>query len=160
MKKTLGLLAAAAFLMCAVVFGPTATDGATDSATDKPEPNKRYEKPGFTMEPPEVELISVGDPHPETQYSQLELIIQQERLVHDVHVVAVAIVRDGQLAYSKGFGRTCPELKAPLVDGKTLFRIGEVTQLLTAAATLRLVEEGDVDHRRADRSLHSGAQKE
>ena len=55
--------------------------------------------------------------------------------------VAVLLARDGKVIYQGGFGWADPDKKVA-VTVKTKFRIGSVTKQFTAAAILRLVEEG------------------
>ena len=54
---------------------------------------------------------------------------------------AVAVLRDGQLVFSRGYGRSNLELSAP-VGAKTVFRIGSLTKQFTAAGVLLLAEQG------------------
>jgi CubicO group peptidase (beta-lactamase class C family) len=54
---------------------------------------------------------------------------------------AVAVLRDGELIFAKGYGRANLELAAP-VNAKTIFRIGSLTKQFTAAGMLLLAEHG------------------
>jgi CubicO group peptidase (beta-lactamase class C family) len=55
--------------------------------------------------------------------------------------LAVAVVKDGQLVFAKGYG--VRELGKPdAVDANTLFAIGSTTKAITAAAVGMLVDEG------------------
>jgi CubicO group peptidase (beta-lactamase class C family) len=57
--------------------------------------------------------------------------------------LAVAVVKDGQLVFAKGYG--VRELGKPApVDANTLFAIGSTTKAITAAAMGMLVDEGKV----------------
>lgn len=53
--------------------------------------------------------------------------------------MSVAIGRDGTLLYADGFGDAGPNRPA---SGRTLYMVGSLTKQFTAAAILRLVEEG------------------
>jgi CubicO group peptidase (beta-lactamase class C family) len=55
--------------------------------------------------------------------------------------VAVLVARDGKVLLSRGFGMADIEKKAPITP-TTKFRIGSVTKQFTAAAILKLQEEG------------------
>ena len=55
--------------------------------------------------------------------------------------VAVAVLRDGELMFAKGYGRANLELAAP-VNAGTVFRIGSLTKQFTAAGMLLLAERG------------------
>jgi N-acyl-D-amino-acid deacylase len=54
---------------------------------------------------------------------------------------AVAVVRDGKLIYARGFGYADVENRTP-VQPDALFRIASVSKPITAAAVMKLVEEG------------------
>ena len=54
---------------------------------------------------------------------------------------AVAIVKDGRLVYARGFGWADVQARQPAAPD-ALFRIASVSKPITAAAVLRLVEEG------------------
>jgi len=57
---------------------------------------------------------------------------------------AVAVVLDGELIYEKGYGVKNRDGDDP-VDADTIFRIGSVTKMMTAAAVMQQVELGRVD---------------
>jgi N-acyl-D-amino-acid deacylase len=57
---------------------------------------------------------------------------------------AVAVMRDGRLIYARGFGYADAENKTP-VQPDALFRIASVSKPITAAAIMKLVEEGRLD---------------
>jgi N-acyl-D-amino-acid deacylase len=54
---------------------------------------------------------------------------------------AVAVMRDGKLIYARGFGYADVENKT-VVQPDALFRIASVSKTITAAAIMKLVEEG------------------
>ncbi|MGH8236058.1 MAG: serine hydrolase domain-containing protein, partial [Steroidobacteraceae bacterium] len=57
----------------------------------------------------------------------------------------IAIVRDGQLFFAKGYGYEDVERKVPVDPEKTLFRVGSISKLFTATAVMQLVEAGKLD---------------
>lgn len=57
----------------------------------------------------------------------------------------VAVVKDGQLFFSKGYGHTDAAQKVPVDPERTLFRPGSVSKLFTWTALMQLVEQGKVD---------------
>src|SRR5262245_43725158 len=57
----------------------------------------------------------------------------------------IAVVKDGELVFAKGYGRANPKAGTPVDPGTTLFRIGSVTKLFTAITALRLIERGVID---------------
>ena len=69
----------------------------------------------------------------------------QERMAHHkVPGVAIALVQDGQPVYAVGYGvRETGSTDA--VDADTLFSVGSVSKMVTAATTLRLVAQGRLE---------------
>lgn len=67
-----------------------------------------------------------------------------ERMAH-YHVpgVAIAVIRDGRIVHTAGFGVREAGSVDP-VDADTLFSVGSVSKMLTATTTLRLVARGDL----------------
>lgn len=66
----------------------------------------------------------------------------QERMAHH-HVpgVAIGVLRGGRLVHSAGYG-TREAGTTAAVDGDTLFSVGSVSKVVSAATTLRLVADG------------------
>ena len=63
---------------------------------------------------------------------------------HAIPGGAVAVLRDGKLIYARGFGYADVENKMP-VQPDALFRIASVSKPITAAAIMKLVEEGKLE---------------
>lgn len=57
----------------------------------------------------------------------------------------VAVVRDGRVIFSKGYGWADLDKHVPVDPEKTLFRIGSVSKLFTWTAVMQLVEQGKLD---------------
>lgn len=57
---------------------------------------------------------------------------------------SVAVLKDGDLVFARGYGRANLELAAP-VNTRTVFRIGSLTKQFTAAAVLLLAEQRKLD---------------
>jgi len=57
----------------------------------------------------------------------------------------VAIVKDGRVLVSKGYGYANEAKKIPVDPDRTLFRVGSISKLFTATAVLQLVEQGKLD---------------
>ncbi len=62
---------------------------------------------------------------------------------HKIHGASVAVVRDGKLDWSKGYGVTEAGGSDP-VGTETLFQSASIGKVVTALAALKLVEEGKI----------------
>lgn len=69
--------------------------------------------------------------------------IQPAMSEYGIPGLAVAVVVDGEIAYERGYGVT-HRVQGGAVDEHTLFRHGSVGKIFTAAAILRLVDQGVV----------------
>ncbi len=63
----------------------------------------------------------------------------------DIAGATVAIVKDGQLLFSRGYGYSDYEKKVPVSAENTLFRPGSVSKLFTWTSVMQLVEQGKLD---------------
>jgi CubicO group peptidase (beta-lactamase class C family) len=59
--------------------------------------------------------------------------------------VTVAVVKDGQLFFAKGYGYADPDKGIPVDPDKTLFRPGSISKTFTWTAVMQLVEQGKLD---------------
>ena len=75
----------------------------------------------------------------------LEKSITRHMDVAQVPGLALAIVKEQEILYARGFGMTSVEDGGVPVTPQTLFRIGSTTKSLTGTALLRLVEAGLLD---------------
>jgi len=69
--------------------------------------------------------------------------VQRGMSEFDIPGLAFAVVVDGEIAYERGYGVT-HRVQGGAVDEHTLFRHGSVGKMFTAAAILRLVDQGVV----------------
>ncbi|MGH9901573.1 MAG: serine hydrolase domain-containing protein, partial [Pyrinomonadaceae bacterium] len=63
----------------------------------------------------------------------------------DIAGATVAVVKDGQLLFARGYGYADVEKKKPVSAEETLFRPGSVSKLFTWTAVMQLVEQGRLD---------------
>lgn len=65
----------------------------------------------------------------------------------DEHIVGatVAVVKDGELIFAKGYGYADREKQLPVVADQTLFYPGSAGKLFTWTAVMQLVEQGKLD---------------
>jgi CubicO group peptidase (beta-lactamase class C family) len=62
--------------------------------------------------------------------------------------VAIAIVHDGRIVMLRGYGQARLDSATPVDASRTLFRIGSVSKVLTAAAAVQLADRGMLDLQR------------
>ena len=60
----------------------------------------------------------------------------------DIAGAVVAVVKDGQLLFSRGYGYSDYEKKVPVSAENTLFRPGSISKLFTWTSVMQLVEQG------------------
>lgn len=56
----------------------------------------------------------------------------------------IAIVKDGRIIFTKGYGYADIEKKTPAVPEKTIFRIGSITKVFTAMSVMQLADRGKI----------------
>lgn len=67
------------------------------------------------------------------------------RSAHNIAGATVAIVKDGETLFSKGYGWADLEQRKPVDAATTMFRIGSVTKLFTWSAIMQLRDQGRLD---------------
>jgi len=75
----------------------------------------------------------------------LDGIITAQLTAYHLPGATVAVVKDGELFFSKGYGYANIEEQIPVVADQTLFRPGSITKLFTWTAIMQLAEQGKVD---------------
>lgn len=76
--------------------------------------------------------------------SYLRWLIPREMSRAEVPGLSIALVDDQRVVWSQGFGYADAERRIPATD-QTLYGIGSVTKLFTAAAVMQLAEQGRID---------------
>jgi CubicO group peptidase (beta-lactamase class C family) len=84
---------------------------------------------------------ALGQPAPDL--TALEATIREDLAATGAPGAAVAVIRGDQVLFSRGFGVANVETGAP-VTPETLFHVGSVTKMLTAAAVIAEAEEGRI----------------
>ena len=74
----------------------------------------------------------------------VDAAVEQEMKRQKVVGVALGIIRDGHVVYSKGYGFEDREAQLH-VTTKTMFRWASISKPLTAIAAMQLVERGKLD---------------
>ena len=136
----LGIMLAA---QAATTAGPSSTAAPTpDPAAEKGNPIRLLQAPRVGPRPL-VHMFPIQKHH--SQAATLEETIDQcvmdEMAAVGTPGASVAVALDGQLIYQRGYG-TKHRTQGGAVDADTYFRIGSVTQQLTAAAVMKQVDRG------------------
>lgn len=75
-------------------------------------------------------------------FIETEMLAKMEEL--NVAGATMALVRDGEVIYAKGFGQADMEKDRPVKADDTLFRWGSISKIFTWTAIMQLVEQGKV----------------
>lgn len=83
----------------------------------------------------------IAGPPIEKRIERLVKRLEEKRVEYHIPGMAIAVVKDGKVILSHGFGLADVEKKSP-VTPDTIFAIGSTTKAFTAIATGMLVDEG------------------
>jgi D-alanyl-D-alanine carboxypeptidase len=78
---------------------------------------------------------------PAARADEVDDYVAAQMKKHHVPGLSLAVVRDGEVVKSKGYGLASVELEAPATE-RTVYEIGSITKQFTATAVMMLVEEG------------------
>ena len=98
-------------------------------------PGIDYQSEGYGPEPAAL------DP---TLEAEIDAYVEEMMDATGLPGFAIGVVKDGELAYAKGFGVANVETGEP-VTPQTVFQLAEVTMAPTTLAMLQLAEEGKID---------------
>jgi len=87
---------------------------------------------------PEGKLPESGPAQP--RFAKLDTFFREFMQTHHAAGLAVAIAKDGQLKYSRGFGYADVQNRTPM-QPDTQMRVASISKPITAIATLRLIEQ-------------------
>ncbi len=76
-----------------------------------------------------------------TRADSVDNYLKSEMARRHIPGLSVAVVRDGKVVKSQGYGQASPELSVPATPA-TAYQIGSLTKQFTAAAILRLAQDG------------------
>ncbi|HUF05010.1 MAG TPA: serine hydrolase domain-containing protein [Aridibacter sp.] len=77
--------------------------------------------------------------------AQIDRIMREQMDKLSIPGASVSVVKNGEIVYRKGFGFTDVERSRPVSADSTIFRIGSITKVFTAAALLQLADSGKID---------------
>ena len=94
---------------------------------------------------PRVSALSPDLDDPAELGAFLDPLITEGMQEQHIPGLAIAVVKDGDLLFSKGYGYADIEKRTPVDPARTEFRIASISKLFTATAVLQAVEQGRVD---------------
>jgi CubicO group peptidase (beta-lactamase class C family) len=109
-----------------------ATSTSAVSASQLPSTGYRLLSPSGPTDPAELEAF-------------LDEVIPAQLETHQIPGAAVAVVKDGELFFAKGYGFIDSRSQTPVQADRTLFHAGSITKLFTWTAVMQLVEQGRLD---------------
>lgn len=75
----------------------------------------------------------------------MDTFFNQELEQEHIPGAVVALVREGEILFTKGYGYANVENQIPVVSDRTLFRVASVSKLFTDTAAMQLYERGLLD---------------
>lgn len=99
-------------------------------------------------EPDQVVLsdpIQQGPTDPQELEAFLDGVFAALLEAHHIPGATVAVVKDGELFFTKGYGYADLEKRIPVEPNETLFRPGSVSKLFTGTAVMQLAEREKLD---------------
>jgi len=76
--------------------------------------------------------------------SKVDQYVSATMVLQSLPGISIAVVKDGQLVYAKGYGVANRDQNIP-VTSETLFNLASVSKAFTAVAAMKLVEQGKLD---------------
>jgi CubicO group peptidase (beta-lactamase class C family) len=103
----------------------------------------------WSEESPSGATAAVPQPAGLTDPAELEAFIDGMMAAHmrsrTIPAATIAVVKDGELFFAKGYGFADREKKIPVKANTTLFRPGSTSKLFTWTAVMQLVERGKLN---------------
>ena len=75
----------------------------------------------------------------------LDGVVPIQLQTRDIAGAVVAVVKDGQVLFAKGYGFADVKSRKPVSAEDTLFRPGSISKTFTWTAVMQLVEQGKID---------------
>ncbi|HLA06305.1 MAG TPA: serine hydrolase domain-containing protein, partial [Anaerolineales bacterium] len=86
-----------------------------------------------------------GPTDPDEMEAFLDELMAKDMEERHIAGAAIAVVKDGKLFFTKGYGYADLENNIPVDPEQTMFRIGSVGKVFTWTAVMQLVEQGKLD---------------
>lgn len=101
--------------------------------------------PGEAATIPAQEQQALGPTDPAELEAFLDELMANDLASQHIAGAAVAVVKDGRLFFTKGYGYADVENAIPVDPEQTIFRIGSIGKVFTWTAVMQLVEQGRLD---------------
>jgi len=85
---------------------------------------------------------------PEELEAFMDGLVQTQLKAYHISGATVAVVKDGSIFFSKGYGFADLASRQPVDPDRTLFRLGSISKLFVWTAVMQQVEQGTLDLRR------------
>ena len=118
------------------VLSPTLGQVPTESTLQ----TQTQEKVPTTAAPPATAQLTAADVE-----AFLDGVVPLQLAREDIAGATVAVVKDGKVIFSKGYGYSDVAGKKPVIPETTMFRPGSVSKLFTWTSVMQLVEQGKLD---------------
>ena len=105
-------------------------------------PQSQPTEPDLVEPPPSTRQ---GPTDPQEVETFLDKFFAKEMPTKHIPGAVVALVKDGEIFFTKGYGYANVEKKIPVVPDKTLFRVASISKLFTGTAVMQLYERGLLD---------------
>ena len=94
---------------------------------------------------PEIKIVGPAEMTAADVEAFLEGVVPVQLALDDIAGATVAVVKDGKILFTKGYGYADAKEKKPVSPAETLFRPGSVSKLFTWTAVMQLFEQGKLD---------------
>ena len=145
MKLRISLLVLSFVLFVSMACGGEAYPTPALPTTMPPSPVAQSPTATPTLTPsPTATAVQTATPAPGSLEQRLDRLAEQRR--EDLHIpgMAIAIVKDDEVIFARGFGLADLKNETP-VTPETIFAIGSATKAFTATLADMLVDEGKMD---------------
>lgn len=134
-----GLVLMAALLLPARWNGVAQGPALSPAAPPKPTP-QAAQQPASASATPQAHELTTADVE-----AFLDGLVPTELKADDIAGAVVAVVKDGEPLFSKGYGYADVTKKTPVTTDGTLFRPGSISKLFTWTSVMQQVELGKLD---------------
>jgi CubicO group peptidase (beta-lactamase class C family) len=127
-------------LLSIALFASAQVPQETNPPAPKPSPEMTGAAPPLPQTPPTTPQLTKEDLE-----AFLDGVIPLQLQKQDIAGAVVAVVKDGQVLFAKGYGFADMKNRKPVSVDETLFRPGSISKTFVWTAVMQLVEQGKLD---------------